>query len=79
MQTISVFDAKTHFSRLIEQIASGAEQEIVISRNGRPVARVVPIQQNVACRIGIAKGEFVVPDNIDTHNAEIASIFCGDR
>lgn len=79
MQTVSVFDAKTHFSRLIEQIASGAEKEIVISRNGRPVARVVPIQDDVSCRIGIAKGEFVVPDNIDGNNAEIASIFGGDR
>jgi prevent-host-death family protein len=78
MQTVSVFDAKTHFSRLIEQIASGAEQEIVISRNGRPVARVVPIEKNVASRIGVAKGEFAVPDNIDTNNAEIVAIFAGE-
>ena len=30
MQTVSLFDAKTHLSRLIEQIATGAETEIVI-------------------------------------------------
>ena len=77
MQTVSLFDAKTHLSRLIDQIATGAENEIVISRNGKPVARVVPIQEDVSRRIGLARGEFVVPENIDTHNAEVASLFLG--
>ncbi|MDP1654023.1 MAG: type II toxin-antitoxin system prevent-host-death family antitoxin [Rhodocyclaceae bacterium] len=79
MQTVSLFDAKTHFSRLIEQIASGTESEIVISRNGKPVARVVPIETNVSRRIGLAKGEFEVPDDIDAHNAEVAALFHGGR
>jgi len=42
MQTVSLFNAKTHLSGLIEQIASGAETEITISRHGQPVARLVP-------------------------------------
>jgi prevent-host-death family protein len=79
MQTVSLFDAKTHLSRLIEQIASGAESEIVISRNGKPVARVVPIQEDASRRIGLAKGEFEVPDDIDIHNAEVAKLFIGER
>jgi prevent-host-death family protein len=79
MQTVSLFDAKTHLSRLIEQIATGAESEIVISRNGKPVARVVPIQPDVSQRIGVAAGEFEVPDDIDAHNAEIAALFHGGR
>jgi energy-coupling factor transporter ATP-binding protein EcfA2 len=32
-----LFDANTHLSRLIDQIATGAETEIVVSRNGEPV------------------------------------------
>jgi prevent-host-death family protein len=79
MQTISLFDAKTHLSRLIEQIASGAEDEIVISRNGKPVARVLPIQGDVSARIGLARGEFEVPDDIDADNAEVARLFAGRR
>ncbi len=79
MQTVSLFDAKTHLSRLIDQIATGAENEIVISRNGKPVARVVPIQEDVSRRIGLARGEFEVPENIDTHNAEVASLFLGGQ
>lgn len=79
MQTVSLFDAKTHLSRLIDQIASGTESEIVISRNGKPVARVVPIHEDASHRIGLAKGEFEVPDDIDAHNAEVAELFVGGR
>ena len=77
MKTVSLFDAKTHLSRLIDQIATGAESEIVISRNGKPVARVVPILPDVGQRIGVARGEFEVPDDIDAHNAEVAALFQG--
>ncbi len=77
MQTVSLFDAKTHLSRLVDQIASGQEDEIVISRNGKPVARVLPIPADAGRRIGIARGEFEVPDDIDAHNAEVAQLFLG--
>lgn len=77
MQTVSLFDAKTHLSRLIDQIATGAESEIVISRNGKPVARVLPVQTDISNRIGVARGEFEVPEDIDAHNAEVAALFLG--
>lgn len=79
MQTVSLFDAKTHLSRLIDSIASGVESEIVISRNGKPVARVVPMATDASRRVGLACGEFEVPDDIDRHNAEIAALFTGGR
>lgn len=76
MQTISLFQAKTHLSKLIDQIASGQETEIVISRNGKPVARVVPVTPtDPSRRIGIAKGEFNAPDDIDRHNDDVARLF----
>jgi antitoxin (DNA-binding transcriptional repressor) of toxin-antitoxin stability system len=77
MQTVNLFHAKTHLSKLVDQIASGEESEFVISRNGKPVARMVPIIQNkdVSCRIGIAQGEFTVPENIDRSNEEVAKLF----
>lgn len=77
MQTVSLFDAKTHLSRLIDQIASGTEDEIAISRNGKPVARVLPMPTDVSRRVGLARGEFEVPDDIDRHNAEVAALFQG--
>ena len=78
MQTISLFNAKTHLSGLIEQIASGAETEITIARHGQPVARLVPVPPtDVARRIGIAAGLFEVPDDIDAHNAGILTLMSG--
>ncbi|MGE3246706.1 MAG: type II toxin-antitoxin system Phd/YefM family antitoxin [Beijerinckiaceae bacterium] len=44
MSTVNMHEAKTHLSRLVEQIETGAEPEIVIARNGRPVARLVPLK-----------------------------------
>jgi prevent-host-death family protein len=79
VQTINLFQAKTHLSKLIDQIASGKETEFIIARNGKPVARVVPIAPaDTTRRIGIAKGEFVVPDNIDQHNEEVGHLFVGE-
>ncbi|MEQ1560172.1 MAG: hypothetical protein ABL933_14720 [Methyloglobulus sp.] len=53
------------------------ESEFVISRNGKPVARMVPTIQkkDVSCRIGIAECEFTVPENIDSPNDEITGLF----
>lgn len=79
MQIINLFQAKTHLSKLIDRIASGEETEIVISRNGKPVARVVPVTPaDTSRRIGIAKGEFKVPDEFDQHNDEVGRLFSGE-
>jgi len=79
MQTVNLFHAKTHLSKLVDQIASGEENEFVISRNGKPVARMVPILQDkdISCRIGIAEGEFTIPETIDSSNEQIAKLFYG--
>lgn len=80
MQSVNMLQAKSSLSRLVEAIELGQEREIVIARNGRPVARLVPID-NVASdkRIGIAKGKFTVPDSIDSHSEEVARLFLGDQ
>ncbi|MGI2323672.1 MULTISPECIES: type II toxin-antitoxin system Phd/YefM family antitoxin [unclassified Methylococcus] len=77
MSTVNMLEAKTHLSKLVEQVESGQEQEIVIARNGRPAARLVLIGKAPATdkRIGVAKGAFVVPDDIDADNATIAKLF----
>ena len=43
MHTVNMLQAKTSLSRLVEAIELGQEHEIVIARNGRPVARLVPM------------------------------------
>lgn len=73
-----MLQAKSTLSRLVESLETGQEREIVIARNGRPAARLLPIDTPAAgARIGVAKGRFVVPDDIDTHNDAVAALFLG--
>lgn len=39
--TFGAYDAKTHFSELLQRVANG--EEVTITRHGAPVARMVPI------------------------------------
>ncbi len=78
MQAVNMLQAKSTLSRLVDAIEQGQEREIVIARNGRPAAKLVPIDAAPAgMRIGVAKGIFEVPDNIDTHNDEVSKLFVG--
>ncbi len=79
MQTVNMLQAKSSLSRLVEAIEQGQEREIVIARNGRPAAKLVPMDTAPSGkRIGVAKGLFVVPDSIDAHNDEVARLFMGE-
>jgi prevent-host-death family protein len=41
MRTVGTFEAKTHLSALLEQVARG--EEITITRHGKAIARLVPV------------------------------------
>ena len=77
MKIVQIFEAKTHLSKLVEEVETGAEQEIIIARHGRPVARLVALSEEPAasCRVGVAKGLFLVPPSIDNDNEAIARLF----
>ena len=78
MHAVNMLQAKSSLSRLVEAIEQGQEREIIIARNGRPAAKLVPLNSVAnGKRIGVAKGKFVVPDNIDASNAEVAQLFMG--
>ena len=79
MHTVSLFDAKTHLSRIVEDLVSGRHDRVIISRHGKPVVCVTPLPAtDTEKRIGIARGKFRVPDDIDATNAQIAAMFHGD-
>ena len=77
MVVMNMLQAKTHLSKLVEAIESGSEEEILIARNGRPVARLVPLSKpSSAALIGIAKGQFEFDkDSFDSLDAEVADLF----
>ena len=43
MDTIGAFEAKTHFSSLLERVAQG--ESFTITRHGKPEAKLVPAQR----------------------------------
>lgn len=64
MQTINIHEAKTHLSRLLEQVAGG--EEIIIAKAGKPIARLVPLDVPPKKRqLGLLKGKLDVPDDFD--------------
>ena len=76
--TVNIFEAKTTLSRLVEAVENGTVREIVIARNGKPAARLVPIARKAeGPRIGAAKGKFVAPEPDAELDAEIAELFQG--
>ena len=48
MTVVNMLDAKSTLSRLVDTVESGAEREIIIIRNGKPMAKLVPIGAPVA-------------------------------
>jgi len=42
-QQVGTFEAKTHFSQLIEKVENGAD--FVITKRGKPVAKIIPFEQ----------------------------------
>jgi prevent-host-death family protein len=59
MAEVSVYEAKTHLSRLLRRVAAG--EEIVIARAGKPVARLVPVKRGRSREIGLDEGVYEVP------------------
>jgi prevent-host-death family protein len=64
MKTVNIHEAKTHLSRLVQEVAAG--EEIVIANAGRPVARLVPVSGPGAARaLGFMKDRIVVAADFD--------------
>jgi prevent-host-death family protein len=61
---VNMHEAKTHLSRLAERAANG--EEIVIARNGRPLAKLVAYEEGREPReLGLAKGKIKIRDDFD--------------
>ena len=75
--SVNIAEAKAHFSALVDRAAAG--EEIILSRAGRPVARLMPLaeqaprQPGVRCHRQIADDLFLEPmDEEDLRAAEEA-------
>jgi len=51
---VSIYEAKTHLSRLIEAVENG--EEVIVARHNRPVVRLVPVAAKPRRRVGRLAG-----------------------
>lgn len=84
MPMFNIHEAKTQFSRLVEEAAAG--KEVVIAKAGKPVARLVPFPPSATSgkprrRLGLFAGERTVPDDYNDPLPEdvLASFEGADR
>jgi prevent-host-death family protein len=62
--TINIHEAKTHLSRLVDEVAAGAE--VIIAKAGKPVARLTPLAAPARKKqLGLLKGKIKVPDDFN--------------
>lgn len=78
MATYNMHEAKTQLSRLAQRAADG--EEIVIARNGRPLARLVAADSRRPRRLGLANGRIWIGPDFDAPlPPEIQAAFEGRR
>jgi len=64
MRTINIHEAKTHLSRLVEEVSAG--EELTIAKAGKPLARLVPIKPPKRERQpGFLKGKIRIASDFD--------------
>ena len=78
MEPVNIHEAKTHLSRLVEEVAAGGE--VVIAKNGVPRARLVPLERARKLRFGVLKGKIRYPEDFDAPlPAKVLALFEGRR
>lgn len=82
MPVVNMLDAKTNLSKLVDAVESGAEDEVIIARNGKPAAKLVAVTTRVdtSKRIGLFEGKYppMSLEDFNASNDEIAKLFYGE-
>ena len=64
MQIINIHEAKTHLSRLVEEVSKG--QEILIAKSGKPMAKLIGLKPAKPTRKpGFLKGKIKITADFD--------------
>jgi prevent-host-death family protein len=83
MPVVNMLDAKTSLSRLVEAVESGAESEIIIARNGKPAAKLVPVgpSKKGMRELGRLAGKYppLALEDFNSSDEEIAKLFAASK
>ena len=64
MRIVNIHEAKTHLSRLAEEVAAG--EEIIVAKAGKPMMKMVPLSNVTQSRVfGMLKGKIHIAQNFD--------------
>ncbi len=64
MKKVNIHEAKTHLSRLVEDVAAG--EEVIIAKAGKPVARLVAFEKPAQPRApGALRGRIKIAEDFD--------------
>jgi prevent-host-death family protein len=76
-EPVNVYEAETHLSKLIDRAMAG--DEVVISRSGKPMVRLVPIAARPPRRTpGSARGRIRLSPDFDDLPEEVTAAFRGE-
>ena len=77
METVSLYEAKTQLSKYISLLINKERESIIITRNGVPVAEIVPFVERKEKRIGIAKGLWKDVSEEEFNDFDMLSLMVG--
>jgi len=64
MHTVNIHEAKTHLSKLLEEVSKG--KDVVIAKSGKPMAKLTGLSPVRPVRKpGFLKGKIKIADNFD--------------
>lgn len=78
MEMYNMHEAKTHLSQIIAMVSNG--EEVIIGKAGKPVAKIVPYEENKEPRKlgGEWEGKIWISDDFDAEDGEIIKMFYGE-
>ena len=69
MTMVSMFEAKTNLSKYVSSVTDRREPYVVILRNGKPVAKIIPFEEDTSKRIGLAEGRIPLLSSLEDFNS----------
>jgi prevent-host-death family protein len=76
LETVNIYDAKTRLSQLVDKAAAG--EDVVVSRNGKPLVRITRLEGPRRVKFGVLKGKLNVPADFDAPLPEdVVNSFAG--
>ena len=81
---IGMFEAKTHFSRIVDDLVNGRSGAVPVMRRGKPAVYIVSDEffrkaagEAQGIRYGLAKGKYRLARDIDAGDADVLKLFQG--